>query len=161
MYHSHRKGPPRARRCAIPRAGPAVPEGACASGLTDSKLSLRRPDPGAPATPRRALSPAVGAARRPRRIDRYLTNGRALQVSGADVNVPAVRRLVRQMAWPGAPGSAAIPLATGRLTVRKEDPAFASRQRVLEAEAGRLGTTIDALALAAALAQPWADVVLS
>ena len=77
------------------------------------------------------------------------------------MNVPAVRRLVRQMAWPGAPGSAAIPLATGRLTVRKEDPAFASRQRVLEAEAGRLGTTIDALALAAALAQPWADVVLS
>lgn len=32
---------------------------------------------------------------------------------------------------------------------------------VLRAEAARLDTTIDALALAAALARPWADVVLS
>jgi aryl-alcohol dehydrogenase-like predicted oxidoreductase len=52
-------------------------------------------------------------------------------------------------------------LANGRLTARNVDPAFAPRRRVLEAEAGRLRTTIDALALAAALAQPWADVVLS
>ena len=52
-------------------------------------------------------------------------------------------------------------LANGRLTARNDDPAFAPRRRVLEAEAGRLGATIDALALAAALAQPWADVVLS
>jgi aryl-alcohol dehydrogenase-like predicted oxidoreductase len=52
-------------------------------------------------------------------------------------------------------------LANGRLTARNEDPAFAPQRRVLEAEARRLGTTIDAVALAAALAQPWADVVLS
>jgi aryl-alcohol dehydrogenase-like predicted oxidoreductase len=52
-------------------------------------------------------------------------------------------------------------LANGRLTARNEEPDFAPRRRVLEAEAGRLGATIDALALAAALAQPWADVVLS
>jgi aryl-alcohol dehydrogenase-like predicted oxidoreductase len=52
-------------------------------------------------------------------------------------------------------------LANGRLTSRNDDPAFAVRRSVLEAEARRLGTTIDALALAAALAQPWADVVLS
>jgi aryl-alcohol dehydrogenase-like predicted oxidoreductase len=52
-------------------------------------------------------------------------------------------------------------LANGRLTARNDDPAFASRRRFLEAEAGRLRTTIDALALAAVLAQPWADVVLS
>ncbi len=52
-------------------------------------------------------------------------------------------------------------LANGRLTARNEDPDFAPRRRVLEAEAERLGTMIDALALAAALAQPWADVVLS
>jgi aryl-alcohol dehydrogenase-like predicted oxidoreductase len=52
-------------------------------------------------------------------------------------------------------------LANGRLTARNDDPAFAPRRRVLEAEAGRLGATLDALALAAALAQPWADVVLS
>lgn len=52
-------------------------------------------------------------------------------------------------------------LANGRMTARNEDPAFADRRRLLLAEAGRLGTTIDALALAAALARPWADVVLS
>src|SRR5262245_5287553 len=52
-------------------------------------------------------------------------------------------------------------LANGRLTARNDDPAFASRRRLLEAEAGRLRTTIDALALAAVLAQPWVDVVLS
>jgi aryl-alcohol dehydrogenase-like predicted oxidoreductase len=52
-------------------------------------------------------------------------------------------------------------LANGRLTARNEDPDFAPRRRALEAEAARLGTTIDALALAVALAQPWADVVLS
>ncbi len=52
-------------------------------------------------------------------------------------------------------------LANGRLTSRNIDPAFAPRRRTLEDEAARLGTTIDALALAAVLAQPWADVVLS
>ena len=52
-------------------------------------------------------------------------------------------------------------LANGRLTARNEDPDFAPRRRALEAEAAQLGTTIDALALAVALAQPWADVVLS
>jgi aryl-alcohol dehydrogenase-like predicted oxidoreductase len=52
-------------------------------------------------------------------------------------------------------------LANGRLTSRNEDPAFAAARRVLEGEADRLGTTLDALALAAVLARPWADVVLS
>ncbi|HVT70775.1 MAG TPA: aldo/keto reductase [Trebonia sp.] len=52
-------------------------------------------------------------------------------------------------------------LANGRLTARNEDSDFAPRRQALEAEAARLGTSIDALALAAALAQPWADVVLS
>jgi aryl-alcohol dehydrogenase-like predicted oxidoreductase len=52
-------------------------------------------------------------------------------------------------------------LANGRLASGNDDPAFADRRRVLEAEANRLGTTLDALALAAALARPWADVVLS
>jgi aryl-alcohol dehydrogenase-like predicted oxidoreductase len=45
-------------------------------------------------------------------------------------------------------------LANGRLTDRGDVPP-------LRAEAARLGTTADALALAAVLAQPWADVVLS
>jgi aryl-alcohol dehydrogenase-like predicted oxidoreductase len=45
-------------------------------------------------------------------------------------------------------------LANGRLTARGD-------VRPLQAEAHRRGTTADALALAACLAQPWADVVLS
>lgn len=52
-------------------------------------------------------------------------------------------------------------LANGRLIDRNRAPAFAARRRLLEEEAGRLHTTIDALALAAVLAQPWVDVVLS
>lgn len=52
-------------------------------------------------------------------------------------------------------------LANGRLTQRNDDPTFAPTRRLLEAQAARLGATLDALALAAALAQPWADVVLS
>jgi aryl-alcohol dehydrogenase-like predicted oxidoreductase len=52
-------------------------------------------------------------------------------------------------------------MANGRLASRNDDPAFADRRRVLEGEATRLGTSLDALALAAALARPWADVVLS
>jgi aryl-alcohol dehydrogenase-like predicted oxidoreductase len=52
-------------------------------------------------------------------------------------------------------------LANGRLTERNADPAFASRLAMLREEAARLDTTIDALALAAVLARPWTDVVLS
>lgn len=52
-------------------------------------------------------------------------------------------------------------LANGRLTERNADPAFAPKLAVLRREAGRLGTSVDALALAAVLAQPWAGVVLS
>ena len=52
-------------------------------------------------------------------------------------------------------------LANGRLTDRNRDADFAERRALLVREAGRLGTTVDALALAAVLAQPWADVVLS
>ena len=52
-------------------------------------------------------------------------------------------------------------LANGRLTRRNTSSAHAKDLAALRAEADRLGTTIDALALSAALAQPWADVVLS
>jgi aryl-alcohol dehydrogenase-like predicted oxidoreductase len=52
-------------------------------------------------------------------------------------------------------------LANGRLSGRNADPAFARQNAMLAREAMRLGTTPDALALAAVLAQPWADVVLS
>ena len=52
-------------------------------------------------------------------------------------------------------------LANGRLAGRQADPTLTGRLTALGAEAARLGTTVDALAFAAALAQPWADVVLS
>ena len=53
-------------------------------------------------------------------------------------------------------------LANGRLTIRNAaDDDFAEQYRVIMGEAGRLNTTVDALCLAAVLAQPWADVVLS
>jgi aryl-alcohol dehydrogenase-like predicted oxidoreductase len=51
-------------------------------------------------------------------------------------------------------------LANGRLTDRNAAPDFAARTR-LAAVARRLSCTIDQLALAAVLAQPWVDVVLS
>lgn len=50
-------------------------------------------------------------------------------------------------------------LANGRLAGRSDAPRDAGAE--LAAQAERLGTSVDALALAAALAQPWADVVLS
>lgn len=52
-------------------------------------------------------------------------------------------------------------LANGRLTGRNNDRAFAPRRARLDAVANRLGCPLDALALAVALHQPWADVVLS
>jgi aryl-alcohol dehydrogenase-like predicted oxidoreductase len=52
-------------------------------------------------------------------------------------------------------------LANGRLAGGNDDLAFADKRNALETEAARLLTTPDALALAAVLAQPWVDVVLS
>jgi aryl-alcohol dehydrogenase-like predicted oxidoreductase len=52
-------------------------------------------------------------------------------------------------------------VANGRLTSRNQDSAFASKRAVLENAAESLDTTIDAVAIAAVLAQPWVDVVLS
>ncbi|MCB2170380.1 MAG: aldo/keto reductase [Deltaproteobacteria bacterium] len=52
-------------------------------------------------------------------------------------------------------------LANGRLTEANQDPEFERQRALLRREARRLATTVDALAMAAALAQPWAGVVLS
>lgn len=52
-------------------------------------------------------------------------------------------------------------LANGRLTGRNVEPGFAAARAALEGQAARLGCRLDALAIAAALAQPWAGVVLS
>lgn len=52
-------------------------------------------------------------------------------------------------------------LANGRLTGRNQNAAFAGRHRLLQRIAARHHTGIDAIALAATLAQPWAHVILS
>lgn len=52
-------------------------------------------------------------------------------------------------------------LANGRLTFRNQEPGFAPKRKILEQEAHRLGTTIDALALASALQRSWSGIVLS
>ena len=52
-------------------------------------------------------------------------------------------------------------LANGRLTARNVDPTFQPARDRLAAVARRCHATLDAVALAAVLAQPWAGVVLS
>jgi aryl-alcohol dehydrogenase-like predicted oxidoreductase len=52
-------------------------------------------------------------------------------------------------------------LANGRLTTRNDAVDFSEKRRQLETVAVELGATVDALALAAVLAQPWVDVILS
>src|SRR5512132_3510151 len=52
-------------------------------------------------------------------------------------------------------------LANGRLTSRNRAASVTGEGGALRQQAERLGVGMDALALAAALAQPWADVVLS
>ena len=52
-------------------------------------------------------------------------------------------------------------LANGRLTRRNDEADFGERLKLLERTANDLDTSVDALALAAVLAQPWAAVVLS
>ncbi|MEA3643782.1 MAG: aldo/keto reductase, partial [Lamprobacter sp.] len=52
-------------------------------------------------------------------------------------------------------------LANGRLTERNQAASFQARRQRLETLAGRFKASFDAVALAAALARPWASVVLS
>ena len=51
-------------------------------------------------------------------------------------------------------------LANGRLTERNTAPEFRDRLELLRREAARLDTTVDALALAAVLAEPWTSIAL-
>jgi aryl-alcohol dehydrogenase-like predicted oxidoreductase len=86
---------------------------------------------------------------------------RALEVGGFDT-VQATWNLLERSAGPALEAAHAAglgvlvkeALANGRLTARGD---VAPLRRLAE----RAGTTPDALALAAVLAQPWADVVLS
>jgi len=52
-------------------------------------------------------------------------------------------------------------LANGRLTNRNQDPGFASKLKILQEEATRFDSSVDGIALAWCLAQPFVDVVLS
>jgi aryl-alcohol dehydrogenase-like predicted oxidoreductase len=52
-------------------------------------------------------------------------------------------------------------LANGRLTDRNNEPGFEAKRALLQNEAAKFDSSIDAIALAACLAQPFADVVLS
>ena len=52
-------------------------------------------------------------------------------------------------------------VANGRLTARNQEPEFAPKLALLQRMADLHGTSVDGVALAAALAQPWATVVLS
>jgi aryl-alcohol dehydrogenase-like predicted oxidoreductase len=52
-------------------------------------------------------------------------------------------------------------LANGRLTSRNPDPDFEPKLAILNQEATRLDSSVDAVALAACLLQPFVDVVLS
>jgi aryl-alcohol dehydrogenase-like predicted oxidoreductase len=52
-------------------------------------------------------------------------------------------------------------LANGRLTSRNADPGFAPKLEMLQREATRFDSSVDAIALASCLVQPFADVVLS
>ena len=52
-------------------------------------------------------------------------------------------------------------LANGRLTDRNQQPEFSPKLSILGTEAKKLNSSIDALALAACLKQPFVDVVLS
>jgi aryl-alcohol dehydrogenase-like predicted oxidoreductase len=52
-------------------------------------------------------------------------------------------------------------VANGRLTGRERDPEILARREPLDRLAADEGVGVDAVALAVAMAQPWADVVLS
>jgi aryl-alcohol dehydrogenase-like predicted oxidoreductase len=52
-------------------------------------------------------------------------------------------------------------LANGRLTNRNPDPGFAPKLKILQEEAARFDSSVDAIVLAWCLVQPFVDVVLS
>ena len=113
-------------------------------------IGLTLSGPAQAQTLERALEITVGGARL---FDSVQATWNLLEPSAG----PALQRAHRQ-------GMGIIikeALANGRLTGRNTDPAFAAKLAILEAQAGRLDTSIDALALAAVLNQPWVDVVLS
>ncbi len=74
---------------------------------------------------------------------------------------PSTSDVLKQAAAAGVGIIVKEALANGRLTPRNNDPTFADKMHVLQAQAKRLHTTVDALVMAYILAQPWVSVVLS
>ena len=52
-------------------------------------------------------------------------------------------------------------LANGRLTDKNDDPIFARQMALLQMVAAEVDSTVDALAIAVAIQQPWSNLVLS
>jgi aryl-alcohol dehydrogenase-like predicted oxidoreductase len=52
-------------------------------------------------------------------------------------------------------------LANGRLTSRNSDPGFAPKLEILQRQAARFDSSVEAIAFASCLLQPFVDVVLS
>ena len=74
---------------------------------------------------------------------------------------PSCGPLLQQAANAGMGVIVKEALANGRLTARNQDPAFAVQRARFDQIASQHNTTLDAVALAAVMAQPWAHVVLS
>jgi aryl-alcohol dehydrogenase-like predicted oxidoreductase len=105
--------------------------------------------------------------------DQAATLRRAVEVSVDGVNpfevVQATWNLLEPSAGPALADARAAgwgvivkeAVANGRLTPRNDDAEFRGERALLDRVAADLDTTVDAVAVAAVLAQPWADVVLS
>lgn len=114
------------------------------------KIGLSTTGPGQAATIRKAIAVEVGGLRV---FDAVQATWNLLEPSSgpalAEARAAGLGVIVKEA------------LANGRLTSRNLDPSFGPSRALLEAEADRLETSLDALAMASALAQPWVDVVLS
>lgn len=140
------------------------------SATLDSGV-LERADVLAALAERKQAGVAVGLSLSGPRQAATLYRALEVQVDGEPLfdAVQATWNLLERSAAPAlqeahAAGLAVIvkeALANGRLTPRNDADAFGERRALLQREAARLGASLDALALAAALAQPWVTVVLS
>lgn len=96
-------------------------------------------------------------------IDITIDGNRLFDSAQATWNLlePSTGELLREARAAGMGIIVKEALANGRLTSRNTDATFADKLLLLRQQAERLQTTVDALAIAAVLAQPWADIVLS
>jgi len=74
---------------------------------------------------------------------------------------PSAGEMLRQAHEAGLGVIVKEALANGRLTARNDKPDFADKRAILAEMAAEYGITLDGLALAVVLAQPWVSLVLS